>query len=177
MNWANRITIIRIILVPFFIMAILYHRLGLAFIIFLVASITDGLDGYIARIRKERTQLGKILDPVADKMLLVSAYISLSMVSGLPEHLKMPVYVPIAVISRDVIILFGAVVIYLLTEKMEIRPTVLGKITTFFQMLTIISLLLGFIYSNWIWNATVVLTVLSGLDYIRIGAKQLNEKF
>ncbi|MGD2279289.1 MAG: CDP-alcohol phosphatidyltransferase family protein [Candidatus Omnitrophota bacterium] len=176
MNWANRITIVRIILVPVFITAVLYHRLYLALGVFALAAVTDALDGYLARVRKERTQLGRILDPVADKMLLVSAFISLSLVSGLPDYLKMPAYVPIIVISRDAIILLGAVVIYLLTQKMEIRPTVLGKVTTFFQMMTIISLLLGFVYSNWIWNTTVVLTVLSGLDYIRIGAKQVNEK-
>ena len=176
MNWANRITILRIILVPAFITAVLYHRLYLALGVFVFAAITDGLDGYLARVRQERTQLGRILDPVADKMLLNSAFITLSLVSGLPDYLSMPAYVPIIVISRDVIILLGAIVIYLLTQKMEIKPTILGKVTTFFQMFTIISLLLGFIYSNWIWNIAVFLTVLSGLDYIRIGARQLNEK-
>ncbi|MFQ5952364.1 MAG: CDP-alcohol phosphatidyltransferase family protein [Candidatus Omnitrophota bacterium] len=176
MNWANRLTILRIILVPVFIAAILYHRLYLALAIFVLAAITDGLDGYIARVRKERTQLGRILDPVADKMLILSGFVSLSLVAGLPDYLKMPIYVPIIVISRDVIILLGAVVIYLLTERLEIKPTILGKVTTFFQMITIISLLLGFVYSNWIWNTTVVFTVLSGLDYIRIGARQVNEK-
>ena len=164
-------------LVPVFIITILYHRLNLAFAIFVVAAITDGLDGYIARVRQERTQLGKILDPVADKMLIVSAFICFSLVEGLPSYLKMPVYVPMIVISRDFFILLGAVVIYLLTQKLEVKPTVLGKITTFFQMLTVISLLLGFVYSSWIWNTTVVLTVLSGLDYLRIGAKLVNGKF
>jgi cardiolipin synthase len=176
MNWANRITMLRMILVPVFIITILYHRLNLAFAIFVVAAITDGLDGYIARVRKERTQLGKILDPVADKMLIISAFICFSLVSGLPEYLKMPAYVPIIVVSRDFFILFGAVVIYLITQKLEVKPTVLGKVTTFLQMLTVISLLLGFIYSNWIWNTTVAFTVLSGLDYLRIGAKQVNGK-
>jgi cardiolipin synthase len=177
MNWANRITILRIILVPVFIIAILYHRLNLAFAIFIVAAVTDGLDGYIARVRKERTQLGRILDPFADKMLIISAFISFSLVTGLPDYLKMPAYVPIIVISRDVFILFGAVVIYLLTQNLEVKPTALGKVTTFFQMLTVISLLLRFVYSSWIWNTAVVLTVLSGLDYLRIGAKQVNGKF
>jgi cardiolipin synthase len=163
-------------LVPVFIITILYHRLNLAFLVFVIAAITDGLDGYIARVRKERTRLGKILDPVADKMLIISAFICFSLVSGLPDYLKMPAYVPIIVVSRDFFIVFGAIVIYLLTQKLEVRPTVLGKVTTFFQMLTVISLLLGFIYSNWIWNTTVVFTVLSGLDYLRIGAKQVNGK-
>jgi cardiolipin synthase len=163
-------------LVPVFIMTVMYHRLNLAFVVFVIAAATDGLDGYIARVRKERTQLGRILDPVADKMLIISAFVSFSLVSGLPDYLKMPVYVPIIVISRDVFILFGAIVIYLLTQNLEVKPSVLGKITTFFQMLTVISLLLRFVHSCWIWNAAVVLTVISGLDYLRIGAKQINGK-
>ena len=174
MNWANRLTILRIILVPIFVTAILYYKLNIAFVIFVIASITDALDGYIARRRNEKTLLGTVMDPIADKALLASAYVSFSLVLGLPEYLRMPVYVPIIVISRDLIILAGAMVIYLVTGKLEVRPTALGKITTFFQMLTIVSLLLQFIYSSWIWNITVVLTAASGLDYIRIGAKQIN---
>jgi cardiolipin synthase len=176
MNWANRLTICRIILVPAFITAVLYHRLNIAFVVFILAVITDGLDGYIARTRKEKTKFGAIMDPIADKMLIGSAFISLSLVSGLPDYIKMPVYVPIIIISRDVIILMGAAIIYLVTGNLNIRPTVMGKITTFCQMLTIITVLLGFIYANWVWNITVAITVISGLDYIRIGSGQINEK-
>jgi len=174
MNWANRITILRIILVPVFITAVLYHRLDVAFGVFVTATITDALDGYIARTRKEKTQLGAIMDPVADKLLIGSAFICFSLVTGLPEHLTMPVYVPIIVISRDVFILLGAVIIYLLNGKVEVRPTIIGKVTTFFQMFTVIALLLRFTYSNWLWNITMVFTVVSGLDYIRQGSAQFN---
>ncbi|MFC1570328.1 CDP-alcohol phosphatidyltransferase family protein [Candidatus Omnitrophota bacterium] len=176
MNWANRITILRIVLVPVFIAAILYAEFGLAIIIFVIAAFTDALDGYIARVRKEKTRLGAIMDPIADKLLIVSAFISLSMVAGLPAYLKMPFYVPIIVISRDVLILLGALIIYLNNGSLNIKPTIVGKVTTFFQMLTIISVLLQFIYSSWIWNATVVLTIISGLDYIRIGSGQMHGK-
>jgi cardiolipin synthase len=176
MNWANRLTILRIILVPFFIASILYGRLGLALGIFILASITDGLDGYIARVRKEKTRLGAIMDPIADKLLIVSAYISLSIVTALPTYLKMPAYVPIIVISRDALILLGALIIYLNNGKLDIKPTALGKITTTLQMITIVSVLLQFIHSNWVWNAMIVLTIISGIDYIRIGSGQLNGK-
>ncbi|MBU0570486.1 MAG: CDP-diacylglycerol--glycerol-3-phosphate 3-phosphatidyltransferase [Candidatus Omnitrophica bacterium] len=176
MNWANRLTITRIVFVPVFILSILYHRLDIAFVIFLVAAITDGLDGYIARTRNEKTRFGAVLDPIADKLLVGSAFICLSIVTGLPEYLKMPTYVPLVVISRDVIILIGALVIYLLAGKIDIKPTVLGKLTTVFQMSTIILVLLRFHYSSWMWNIAVVFTVISGLDYLRIGAKQVNEK-
>ena len=176
MNWPNRLTILRIILVPVFITAVLYHRLDFAFIVFLGASFTDALDGYLARVRNEKTRLGAIMDPLADKMLIGSAFVSFSIVTGLPVYMKMPVYVPIIVISRDVIILLGVVMIYLLTGGVEIKPTMLGKLTTVFQMMTILALLLKFMYSSWMWNMTAVITVISGLDYIRIGSRYINGK-
>jgi cardiolipin synthase len=154
----------------------MYHRLDIGFIIFLIATITDGLDGYIARMRNEKTRFGAIMDPIADKMLIGSAFISFSLVSGLPDYLKMPVYVPIIIISRDVFIMLGAMIIYLLAGKIDVKPTIVGKMTTFFQMLTIVCVLLRFTYSSWIWNITVALTVISGLDYLRIGSKQINGK-
>ena len=177
MNWPNKLTILRIILVPIFIMAILYHRLNLAFLIFILASVTDALDGYIARTFAQKTRFGTVMDPIADKLLVGSAFLCFSLVNGLPEYIKMPIYVPLIVISRDVIILLGAMGIYLVNGgHIDVKPTVLGKLTTFFQMLTIIVLLLRFIYSNWIWNITVLFTLVSGLDYIRIGMKELNGK-
>ncbi|MFH1837692.1 MAG: CDP-alcohol phosphatidyltransferase family protein [Candidatus Omnitrophota bacterium] len=176
MNLANRLTILRIVLTPVFIAAVLYKRLDAALIIFMLAAVTDGLDGYIARTRKEKTKFGAIMDPLADKMLIGSAFISFSMVTGLPGYLTMPVYVPIIVISRDVIILLGAMIIYLLAGRIDVKPTVTGKVTTFFQMLTVIMVLVQFVHSKWIWNTAVALTVISGLDYIRIFSRQINEK-
>lgn len=176
MNLANRLTMLRIVMVPVFITSVMYLRLDIAFIIFLIAAITDGLDGYIARSRNEKTKFGAIMDPIADKLLLGSAFICFSFVSGLPAYLKMPVYVPIVILSRDFFILLGAAIIHLLTGGIDVKPTAIGKITTVFQMITIISVLLSFIYSNWIWNITVILTIVSGLDYMRIASRQINGK-
>ncbi|NQT33029.1 MAG: CDP-alcohol phosphatidyltransferase family protein [Candidatus Omnitrophica bacterium] len=176
MNWPNRLTISRIILVPVFITAIMYHELNIAFGIFLIAALTDALDGYIARTRRQKTRFGKIMDPIADKMLIGSAFICFSLVTGLPDHIKMPVYVPIIVISRDVFILLGALIMYLLTGSINVRPTALGKITTVFQISTVVALLVKFIYASWVWNIMVVLTIISGIDYLRISSKQVNEK-
>lgn len=176
MNLANRLTILRIVLVPFFVMSILYHRLWIALAIFVIASLTDALDGYIARKFDQKTGFGAVIDPLADKLLIMSAYVSLGIVSGLPSHIRMPVYVPLAVISRDVIILMGVGLIFLNNEKIDIKPTIMSKITTFFQMLTIILVLIGFLYSNWVWNITVFFTVLSGLDYIKRGSEQINDR-
>lgn len=176
MNWANRLTIFRILLVPFFITAILYHRLDIAFIAFLVAAITDGLDGYIARAFDQKTKLGAMMDPLADKLLIASAFLSFSLVSGLPDYLRMPIYVPMIVISRDALILMGIGVIYLTNGDVEFKPTWISKVTTVFQMLTIIALLLRFVYSSWLWTITAGLTVISGIDYVLIGSKLINGK-
>ena len=178
MNWANRLTILRVVLVPGFIAAILYMRFNIALLIFIIASITDCLDGYVARTFNEKTRFGAIMDPVADKLLIGSAFICFSIVRDLPVYLKIPAYVPIIIISRDVIILLGVMCLFMLSdqEHIEIKPTMVSKITTVFQMVTVIALLLSFIHSNWLWNITVGLTVISGLDYIRIGSKKINEK-
>ena len=176
MNWANRLTILRILLVPVFVMAVLYHRMNIAFVVFILAAFTDALDGYIARHFDQKTRLGTIMDPIADKLLLGSAFICFSLVHGLPAHIKMPIYVPLIVISRDVIILLGAAMMQMITGHVKVRPTVLGKITTFLQMLTILALLLNFTHSSWIWNLTVVMTLVSGADYLRIAARELNGK-
>ncbi|MBL7069161.1 MAG: CDP-alcohol phosphatidyltransferase family protein [Candidatus Omnitrophica bacterium] len=175
MNLANRISITRIILVPFFVAAIVYSEFAVALIIFIVCIISDALDGYIARSRGQRTQLGSLLDPIADKLLLVSGFISLSMVSSLPANLRFPPYVPLIIVSRDALIILGCMVIYLLKGSVDIKPTALGKATTFFQMISILGILLSFTYSSILWNIAVALTIISGLDYLRIGSRMVNE--
>lgn len=174
MNLANKITIIRILLIPFFIAFVLYSRWEWALIIFIIAAISDGVDGYIARAFSQRTELGEILDPIADKLLILSAFICLSVVPSLPEKVKMPLYVPIVIISRDAIIVLGAMVIYFIKGKLEIKPTVISKITTFFQMLTVIAVLLKLGASSVLWNVAVGFTVLSGVDYVIRGTRLFN---
>ncbi|MFH1778662.1 MAG: CDP-alcohol phosphatidyltransferase family protein [Candidatus Omnitrophota bacterium] len=181
MNLANKISIIRILLIPFFIWAIVYYRPEhdyLRFValgIFALAVLSDAIDGYLARVLKQRTALGTFLDPIADKLLLVTAFISLTMANNLPASLRLPPWVSIIVVSRDVIIVLGAVVIFLMSGGIKISPSPLGKATTFFQMITIISVLLQYRHSNYIWNLAIAFTVLSGIDYIVRGARLLNE--
>ncbi|MGB2705345.1 MAG: CDP-alcohol phosphatidyltransferase family protein [Candidatus Omnitrophota bacterium] len=176
MNIANKITIVRILLIPFFIAFPLYGNWEAALVIFIIAAVSDGIDGYIARTTKQRTELGKILDPIADKFLILSAFICLSVVKGVPPELKLPPYVPIAIISRDAIIILGALLIFLIKGNLEIKPTPAGKITTFFQMLTVIAVLAKFAFSPILWNVTVALTILSGAQYVVKGNRILNEK-
>jgi cardiolipin synthase (CMP-forming) len=175
LNLANKISIARIILIPFFIASVVYSRLDLALTFFVLAIISDGADGFIARTLKQKTKLGTILDPLADKLLLISAYICLSVANSIPGWLKMPPYVPIIIISRDVIIVLGSVMIYLIRGELNISPSIIGKVTTFFQMITIVSVLAQFRYSSTIWNITVTLTVVSGIDYIMKGSRVLSE--
>lgn len=175
MNLANKISITRIILIPFFIAAVIYSRMEIALALFIIAVISDGADGLIARALKQKTELGTILDPMADKLLLISAYICLTIVNTIPPHLKLPPYVLIIVISRDAIIVLGSVIIYLVKGNLKISPSIIGKITTFFQMITIVAILVRFEYSYIVWNTAVLLTVASGIDYIIKGSRVLNE--
>ena len=172
---ANKISILRIILIPFFITAVAYARMDIALTVFMIAVISDGADGFIARTFNQKTQLGTILDPVADKLLLISAYICLSVAGNIPQHLRMPPYVPILVISRDAIIVIGSIIVYVIKGDIKISPSIPGKVTTFFQMMTIVSILAKFSYSYVIWNVAALLTVISGLDYVMKGSKFLSE--
>ncbi|MBL7156690.1 MAG: CDP-alcohol phosphatidyltransferase family protein [Candidatus Omnitrophica bacterium] len=176
MNIANKITILRILLIPFFISFILYSKWEMALFVFVIASISDGIDGYIARATKQRTELGKILDPIADKILILSAFICLSVAKDLSPAVKPPPYVPIVIISRDAIIVLGVLIIYFIKGHLETKPTLVSKITTFSQMVTVVSILARLAISPLLWNITVLLTVYSGLDYVIKGTRILNEK-
>lgn len=176
MNLANKISIIRIILVPLFIAFIVYSKFTFALIVFIICMASDALDGIVARMNHQETNLGRLLDPMADKLLLVTGFILLSVASNIPAHLRFPPYVALIIVSRDVLMILGCLVIYLLKGKVDIKPTVVGKITTFFQMLSIVSILTRFPYSMILWNVAVILTVVSGLGYLRAGSRMLNEK-
>ena len=143
MTTANKITIIRILLVPLFIVEVLnyvgqgneLHRY-LAIAAFLVASVCDGVDGYIARRYNQRSELGAILDPLADKLLVVAGIVLLSLhhESYLPH---LPLWLTATVISRDVLLLLGLVVIHYICGKVIVKPHVIGKVATVFQMVAV----------------------------------------
>jgi len=175
MNLANKITIARIILIPFFIASIVYSRLDIALAFFILAIISDGADGFIARALKQKTKLGTILDPVADKLLLISAYICLCVSRSIPADLRLPPYVPIIIIFRDVMIVLGSIIVYVTKGDLNVSPSIVGKLTTFFQMITIVSILTQFGYSYVVWNIAVLLTVISGIDYLIKGSRLLGE--
>lgn len=175
LNLANKITITRIILTPLFITAIVYGRMDIALVFFIIAIISDGLDGFIARTYNQKTILGTILDPIADKILLISAFICLAILKSLPHDFRLPPYVPIIVISRDAIIVLGSVMIHVIKGNVKIEPSFWGKITTFFQMITIVAILIGFKYSELVWNTAIAFTIISAIDYILKGSRVLSE--
>ena len=174
---ANKLSIFRILLAPLMVVTLIYYtpekdflRL-LAIAIFVIAILNDALDGYIARIKGQRTKLGTFLDPLADKLLLISVYICLASLTNLPPNLRFAPWVVIVVISRDAIIVLGSAIIYMASGHLNIAPTGLGKITTFLQMMTVLTLLLQLKIFTPIMYAMIFFTVLSGLDYIRIGGR------
>jgi cardiolipin synthase len=177
MNIANKISIFRILSVPFFIACLVYYApdrvylKNLALFIFTLSVISDGLDGYIARKAKMISKAGSILDPLGDKFLLISAFIFLSPICRL--ELKFPLWVSFIVISRDIIIIMGAVVIYMVKQSLEVYPTRWGKLTTTFQMFSVICVLLQWKLAAYIWWIAVILTVISGIDYVKGGFKIL----
>lgn len=177
---ANRLTLGRLLLVPVLVILVIYGYSGWALITFVVAGVTDGLDGLIARRAGQRTSLGALLDPMADKLLLVSTFVVLTM-PGLALTNRLPVWLTVLVISRDVIIVLTVAVVNLAVDRFVFQPSVLGKVTTFGYILTG-SILLFF---NWlerpsilvdlvIWGA-LVLTLASGFHYILHAAQAVNQ--
>lgn len=176
MNFANKISIFRILSVPFFIASLVYYAPEreylryLALVIFILGVISDAVDGYIARKAKQQSKAGLILDPLGDKLLLMSAYVSLYFIS---LKIKFPLSVVLIVISRDALILIGAVVIFIVKQEINIFPTRWGKLTTTFQMLSVILVILQWGFSYIFWWIAVFFTVISGFDYVKRGFKIL----
>jgi CDP-diacylglycerol--glycerol-3-phosphate 3-phosphatidyltransferase len=175
MNFANKISISRILSVPFFVACFIYYSPEkdylryVALAIFILGAISDAVDGYIARRSKQQSKAGLILDPLGDKMLLMSAFICLYFVDEFPMEIRFPLWVALIVISRDAIILLGALVVYLVKQNIHIQPTKWGKFTTTFQMLAVIAVLLQWKLSPLFWWLAVAFTIISGADYVRRG--------
>ena len=171
MNLPNYITLARVALIPFFIILMSYNYYGAALAVFLAACFTDALDGMIARLTNSKTELGAFLDPMADKLLIVSAFITLVLLGMLP------VWLVIIVISRDVILVLGSVTIYFMGHELKARPSIMGKGTTVLQLCTVVlSLVLKLYDYELYWPdilpmMTATLTIASGIQYVARGMK------
>jgi len=181
MGLANKITIARILLVPFLLTALFYYTPEHDFLrfialgIFFLCVLTDAIDGYVARRFSQKTELGKILDPLADKLLILTAFLCLSMLRHIPIASRIPPWLTIIVLSRDAIVLLGSVIIFMIFKNIDIKPSLIGKVTTFFQMATVIVSLLQSPYRNLFWLITAMLTITSCFGYVWRGTKVLNE--
>lgn len=169
MTLANKITVLRIIAIPLLVIALFENQFIWARVIFILSIVSDALDGALARIRGERTPLGAFLDPLADKLLLVATFVTYTALGWIP------LWIFIAVLSRDMLIVMGWAIVYILTGNAKIQPRLLGKITTASQMAVALGRLFN-IPAPW-FNAIVytmiTVTILSACDYIWVGNKRL----
>ena len=167
------------LLVAVFVSLLVYYSsekpyfLPLSAAVFALACVTDALDGYLARQLDQRTTLGSYIDPIADKLLLVSGFLSLSLIPDLPAAVHIPAWVTIPVITRDMIILIGSVMIFVTTGHLKAQPLFIGKLTTVFQMMTLFFSLVSAPVQvrSILFIVTVFLTIASGVQYIRIGGR------
>src|SRR5215831_8724189 len=173
----NILTIFRMALIPVFVSMLVYQRFVWALVIFILAGITDGLDGLFARRFHQQSPLGRILDPIADKLMLVTSFVVLSMKNvfpaPVPKHLPVPFWVTITVISRDVFILVGAAAINVVIGFRGFQPSLPGKVSTVVQIVAVATVMLaaqtrvgtGF-YLPTVYTSVFTLTLFSGVHYI-----------
>ena len=171
MNVPNFITLIRVVLIPFFVNLMIYGYYREALMVFVAACVTDALDGLIARMTQTKTELGAFLDPAADKLLIVSSFVTLVLLG------KLPVWLVIIVVSRDVILTLGSLVIYFTLHELKVQPSLAGKLTTLLQfvVVTLSLVLMNFgselglmVFLQW---TTAAVTILSGMQYVMRGMK------
>ena len=173
MNVPNFLTLLRILLVPLIVIFLMDGAYLKALIIFFVSGITDALDGFLARLLHQKTVLGAYLDPIADKALLVTCFLTLAIEGIIPGWLT------VIVISRDVIILAGTFMLFMMSIPFEIKPILVSKATTALQIITVLLVLclkslpgsFDFSWLLFLYWLTALFTVVSGLQYILVGLK------
>ncbi len=173
---ANQLTILRMAFVPVLVLLVVYNYFGGALAVFLLAGVTDLLDGFIARRFGQKTPLGAFLDPIADKLLLASCFILLSL-NVLELSVKIPLWLTITVIGRDVLLIVSVVIINLTMGRHLFPPSIYGKATTASQLLTVLLVLVtnalqvNIPFLAFVFYLTFALTVISGLQYLVRGIK------
>lgn len=175
LNIPNIITFIRITIIPVFVTSMIYKRYDYALFLFIAAAVSDILDGLLARVAKQKTDLGAFLDPLADKSLLVTSFILFSVYGWIP------LWLTVTVISRDVIVVMGWILLYLTSSATRIEPSPVGKAAIASQLLLIAYTLLSINLDilppyGWMFWSVAALTALSGVHYIYRGLRQASEK-
>lgn len=178
LNLPNLLTLLRILLIPVFLFMMAHRKTPEAFAIFLLAGLTDVLDGFTARIWHQKTRIGAFLDPAADKLLMTASFIVLTL-PDLNSPNLIPLWLTIVVISRDLLLVSSAFALYKLRGQKKFPPSILGKICTVFQIAAVLSVLffntlhLSPPYLNWIFLLTLAFTILSGVHYSYIGSRMI----
>ena len=168
---ANQLTLLRMLLIPAFVILVVYGYLGWALVVFVTAGVTDGLDGLIARLSGQKTSLGAWLDPMADKLLLVSTFIVLTL-PGLGLSNRLPLWLTVLIISRDVVIVLTVAIVNLAIGPRTFRPSIYGKAATAIYILTAVFAMFfnyqGYhsaVFDLFVY-ASLAITLVSGLHYI-----------
>ncbi len=181
LTYANQLTILRMVFVPCFVVLLIYGHPAPALLIFVLAGVTDALDGLLARALKQKTALGSFLDPVADKLLLTAAFVTLT-IPWLRVVLHIPAWLTILTISRDILIAVSALIIHLQTGHSKFPPSFLGKCTTAAQLVTVGDCLLANLWPDMgtllfqpLVYVTLLLTVVSGLHYFYRSVKIIGD--
>ncbi len=172
MNLPNLLSLFRLCLTAFFILAMTYGRYQLALALFIAQAVSDLLDGFFARMMHKKTDLGAWLDPIADKVMLMSSYLVL----GFQQIV--PFWVVAIVLFRDLVVLLGFIILHLASYRVAPAPSLLGKATTLLQMITILYVLWSTTreFQSYFFYATAGLTVASGFQYILLGFTALFRK-
>ncbi len=182
----NFLTVIRMVMIPVFVSLLFYQKFGYALATFVCAGITDGLDGLLARHFNQKSEFGRILDPIADKLLLVTSFIVLSLPAivpqPMPRHLPVPFWVTASVISRDIFIVVGAAAINIVTGFRGFRPSWLGKVNTIVQIFALVYILTALLiptisgYLPTVYTTVFAFAILSGAHYVYFSSRLLNEE-
>jgi len=183
MSLANKISIFRILLVPVFVTCMVYYQPGemawtlkAAFWIFILGMLTDVVDGYVARITRQATQLGAILDPAADKLFLGAAFLCLSFIPALPSEIRVPIWMSIFVVSRDLLIVAGWALIKASSGQQQILPSRWGKASTLTLTVAIGLRLAGWSGASLVLGVGIGLAFVSGIGYLVQANRALNFK-
>jgi cardiolipin synthase (CMP-forming) len=180
----NLLTFVRMGLIPVFATLLVYGREGAALVVFTIAGISDGIDGFIARRMKQESELGTIIDPIADKLLMITAFVMMT-IPGVLEpgrHLPVPFWVTAAVIGRDILIIAVAGAINVMTGFRGFRPSWLGKANTFVQVIAVMMILVAAVFPSLqgfylptVYTTVALFAVLSGVHYIFFVSRLMRE--
>jgi cardiolipin synthase (CMP-forming) len=178
---ANQVTLLRMLLIPVFVILVLYDSPGWALLVFLLAGITDGLDGLIARLTRQKTSLGAFLDPMADKLLLVTTFVVLTLPAGITGLVnRFPLWLTVLIISRDVGIVLTVAIVNLVVGQRTFQPSMYGKIATGTYVVTVVVVM----FFNYLRRSSVIvdvgiyvclaITLISGLHYVAHARRIIN---